>query len=141
MNDKKSLITKDEKTLDLSKIDEINLDNLSEAQRENITGKFADAQLELVKKAQQAKIDLGATKQGLDDFADTVKKSTSEGTSTTITHTQTTSVGRTEVVMGNTEKAAKGTISRSGAGLPDNSFKIIAVIAVAVVIVVILAGN
>lgn len=141
MNNEKSLINKEDNTLDLSKILEINLDSLSEEQRENITGKFADAQLELVKKAQQAKIDLGATKQGLDDFADTVKKSTAEGTSTTITHSQTTSVGRTEVVMGNTEKAAKGTISRSGAGLPDNSLKLIAIVAVAVVLTIIFAGN
>jgi hypothetical protein len=141
MNNDKSLISKDEKTLDLSKMHEINLENLSSEQREIITAKFSDAQLELVTKSQQAKIDLGATKQGLDDFADTVKKSTADGTSTTITHTQTTSVGRTEVIMGNTEKAAKGSISRSGAGLPDNSLKIIAIVAIAVVIAVIFAGN
>jgi hypothetical protein len=141
MNDEKSLITTDDKKLDLSKMHEINLENLNEEQRQNISGKFADAQLELVKKAQQAQIDLGATKQGLDDFANTVKISTAEGTSTTITHTQTTSVGRTEIVMGNTEKAAKGTISRSGAGLTDNSLKIIVIIAVAVVLAIIFAGN
>jgi hypothetical protein len=141
MNDEKSLITTDDKKLDLSKMHEINLENLNEEQRQNISGKFADAQLELVKKAQQAQIDLGATKQGLDDFANTVKTSTAEGTSTTITHTQTTSVGRTEIVMGNTEKAAKGTISRSGAGLTDNSLKIIVIIAIAVVFAIIFAGN
>jgi hypothetical protein len=37
----------------------------------------------------------------------------------TATHTQNTAIGRTEVVIGNTDRAASGKLSASAAGVPD----------------------
>jgi hypothetical protein len=105
--------------------------------------KEADAKIEIQKKAQEAQLDLQATKVQLDTLNDTVRDATREGTSATITHTQSTSVGRTEVVMGNTERAASGKMSRSAAGLPDNTMKLLIVggIIAAVVVLIVVSGQ
>jgi hypothetical protein len=72
----------------------------------------------------EAQIDIQDTNANLTNFNEIVRNSTKDGTSTTITHTQTSSSARTEAVMGNTEKAASVKISRSGSGLDDNNLKL-----------------
>ena len=51
------------------------------------------------------------------------------GDSVTISHAHTSTLGRTEVLMGNTEKAAKGKLSRSQTGEDDNTMKYVIIIA------------
>lgn len=135
-------ITKPENgKIDLTKMSEIDLSNLNDDQQQLIMQKYSNAQVDLAKTAQQAKIDISATKATLDDMTGSVKDATNDGSSITITHSQTTSVGRTEVVMGNTERAAQGKISRSGSGLEDNTMKILVVVGViAIVVALILKG-
>ena len=58
-----------------------------------------------------------------------------QGQSMTVEHTQNSSVGRTEVIVGNTEKAAKGKISRSATGEPSQ-LPFIAIIAAVTAIVI-----
>jgi len=72
----------------------------------------------------EAQIDIQDTNANLTNFNEIVRNSTKDGTSTTITHTQTSSSARTEAVMGNTEKAASVKIFRSGSGLDDNNLKL-----------------
>ncbi len=127
--------------IDLTKMTEIDLTNLDDDQQKHIMQKYTDAQVDLAMKAQQAKIDINATKATLDDMTGSVKDANNDGSSITITHSQTTSVGRTEVVMGNTERAAQGKISRSGSGLEDNTMKILVVVGVvAIIVALILKG-
>ncbi len=135
-------ITKaDTNKIDLTKMTEIDLSNLDDEQQKHFMQKYTDAQLDLAQKTQQAKIDINATKATLDDMTGSVKGATDDGSSITITHSQTTSVGRTEVIMGNTERAAQGKISRSGSGLEDNTMKILVVVGVvAIVVALILKG-
>ena len=56
----------------------------------------------------------------------------------TVTHTQTTAVGRTEVIMGNTETAGKGKLTRTQTGNETNwtPYYIFAAIAAVVLIVI-----
>ena len=129
-----------EETVDLSNSNMLDLSNLAPEAKQQVAERAQEAILDLKKKAGEAQIDIQGTKANLDNFNDTVREASKDGSSITLTHTQSTSTGRTEVVMGNTEKAAAGKISRSGLGLDDNTLKIIAVIAVALVLVAIFLG-
>lgn len=122
--------------IDLASGNQLDLTNLSKDAQALITQKAFDAKIDIHKKAQEAQIDIQGTKLNLDNLNATVRESSRDGTSITVTHTQTTSVGRTEVIMGNTQKAAAGKISRSAAGLEDNTMKIIIAIAVVALILV-----
>ena len=131
--------TSENTTIDLSK-NALDLSNLDDEAKQQIQLKTNEAKIELQKKAQEANIDIQGTKVNLDNLNATVRESTSDGTSITVTHTQSTSVGRTEVVMGNTERAASGKISRSGAGLEDNTTKyLIAAVIIAIALALIFA--
>jgi hypothetical protein len=125
-NETKNIVAKN--NIDLTDMNNIDLSNLSQQQLQELTVKNSEAKLELTKNAAQSRIDLHSTIQTLDSLTDTVKKSTSEGTSATITHTQTTSLGRTEIIMGNTERAAKGKISRSATGEESENTKYLFII-------------
>ena len=120
--------------LDLGSPNQLDLTGLSKEGRDLITQKALDAKIAISNKAQEAQIDIQGTKLQLDNLNAAVRDSSKEGTSITVTHTQTTSVGRTEVVMGNTEKAASGKMSRSAAGLEDNTLKILLAVVVGVVL-------
>lgn len=131
----------DNKKLDLTRMHELDLSKLNDSQKNQVLTKLTESQVELAKKAQQAQIDLGATKTTLDDMTDSVRKASTDGTAATITHTQSTSVGRTEIVIGNTERAAKGKVSRSGAGLDDNLLKIVVVAGIFAVVVALIMNS
>ena len=135
------LVNKEEikQVIDLSTNNLLDVSGLSDEAKQQLQIKANEAKIELQQKAQEANIDIQGTKVNLDNLNDTVKDSTREGTSITVTHTQTTSVGRTEVVMGNTERAASGKISRSGAGLEDNTIKLLiggGIIAIVVALII-----
>ena len=128
---------KEQALIDLSNNDILDVSGLSEENQELIQLKAQEAKLELKKKAGEALLDIQGTKANLDTFNHTVKEATDAGTHSTITHTQTTSTGRTEVVMGNTDKAASGKISRSASGLKDNQLVYVVIAAVVIVVIAI----
>lgn len=127
--------------IDLSTTNFLDVSGLDDQAKQQLQIKANEALIDLNKKAKEANIDIQGTKVNLDNLNDTVKDSTREGTSITVTHTQTTSVGRTEVVMGNTERAASGKISRSGAGLEDNTTKLLIGGGVIAIIVALIIAN
>ena len=49
-------------------------------------------------------------------MSNTVRDASEGGNAVTITHSQTTKVGRTEIIMGNTERAQSGKLSKSQSG-------------------------
>lgn len=121
--------------LNLSDRSTLDLTGLTKEQKGEIALKANEAKIELATKAQQASVDIQALDANLTNFNSAAREASKDGTSITITHTETTSTGRTEVVMGNTERAASGKISRSGQGLQDNSGKLIFVIGAVLAIV------
>ena len=120
----KDLLSKENTQIDLSNPNSIDVAGLSSEDQQQLILKAQESKIEIKKKADEAQIDIQGTNANLSNFNEVVRNSTKDGTSTTITHTQTSSTGRTEAVMGNTEKAASGKISRSGSGLEDNNLKL-----------------
>ena len=123
MNDKRDLSTTnlgDSQTLDLSQ--------LTDEQKNAVQVRINEAKIDLATKEATAKLDIQATKETIDGHVQTSNTATQQGTSYTATISQDTSIGRTEVVVGNTERAAKGKMSRSGAGQSDISLKAILIV-------------
>lgn len=118
------------KTLDLGKQDSLDLSSLTAEQKSQIALKANEAQIDLKVKAQEASIDVQALDTNLTNINSAAKDATSAGVSFTATHTETSTTGRTEVVIGNTEKAASGKISRSAQGLSDNTTKLALIAAI-----------
>ncbi len=75
--------------------------------------------LDLHKRAQELHIDVGALKATLGTMTQTTREVADDDNAITISHTQTTSVGRTEIMMGNTDKARSGKFSKSQTGETD----------------------
>lgn len=94
----------------------LDLSYLPEAQRVQLLTEYNRGMLDLSKKAQELHIDVAALRTSLDTLSHTVKETSREGNSITASHTVTSSAGRTEVIMGNTERAATGKLSASQTG-------------------------
>ena len=75
----------------------------------------------------------------LAQFTKAVADSTEQNAAVTITNTKDDSLGRTEMILGNSEAAHAGKLSRSQQGLMDNA-KFWALIAVIVAVVVVLVA-
>lgn len=95
----------------------IDLGTLSQQQRDQLAMEYMRGTLDIQKKANEMHVDITAFKNMLDVMAHKTKElSEQEGTSVTMQHTQESSVGRTEVIMGNTAQAASGRLTRTMAG-------------------------
>ena len=100
------------------------------------------AGVELAKKGMEQSIDVDSLRARLNTFGNQVYDVIEKGGSITITNAKDDSIGRTEVIMGNTDEAAKGKLSRSAKGLPDNSkWLIIGGVVVAIIAILALSGN
>lgn len=92
---------------------------LPEEDRKVLLIDYSKGMLDLAVKAQELNVDADILKKTLDDLSSTTQKVSESGDAITITHSQTTKVGRTEVVMGNTEEAQSGKLSKSQTGEKD----------------------
>ena len=119
----------------------IDLTGLTEEQATELRHQHASGMIDIHRKAQELKVDVAALEAGLGAFNDQTVRATEAGHSATITHTQTTAAGRTEVVIGNTERAASGKISRSAAGQRDITMWLAIVGAAAAVLIVLAIFN
>ena len=91
--------------------------SLTEEQRNSLMMEYARGTLDVGKRASQMHVDVTAFKNMLDVMASKTRElSSQENTSVTMSHTQETSVGKTEVIMGNTAQAASGRLTRTMAG-------------------------
>ena len=96
--------------------------------------------LDVSKKAQDLHVDVGVLKSTLQTLAETTRTVADDGNSVTISHTQTSSVGRTEIIMGNTDRAQSGKLSRSQTGASEwTPYYIIGAIIALVIIIGLLA--
>ena len=117
---------------------ELDLSYLTEAEIAELKKQYIKNSLEIQKKAADLKIEIGALDSTLKSFTEQTKNASESGTSATITHSQTSALGRTEVIIGNTDRAANGKISRSGRGIDDKVIIITGIMAVTVIFAVLI---
>lgn len=95
----------------------IDLGSLTQEQQNALVMEYMRGTLDINKRAAQMHVDVGAFKNMLDVMATKTRElAAQENTSVTMSHTQETSVGKTEVIMGNTAQAASGRLTRTMAG-------------------------
>jgi hypothetical protein len=133
-NDQKS-----REVISLTNTESLSLAGLPEDQQIAIRRMDAENQIRLRAKAQELGIEAMATHQRLATMSDAAAKAESDGNSVTITSTINDSMGRTETIIGNTETAQKGKLSRSQAGLKDYTMVYIIAAVVVILIVVIMS--
>ena len=115
----------------------IDLGLLSQEQQNELLAEYMRGTLDINKRAAQMHVDVNAFRSMLDVMAAKTKElSAQEGTSVTMQHTQESSVGRTEVIMGNTEQAAKGRLTRTMAGERNFTWLYVVVGVIAVLVLV-----
>lgn len=113
----------------------IDLTGIPPEQVAELRRQYASGMIDLAKKAQDLKIDNASLAMLLDSYNTEVAKATQANVSMTATHSQTTAIGRAEVVIGNTDRAASGKMSASAAGVPDHLLWIVGIVAIAAIIV------
>lgn len=121
--------------------DIIDLSGLDEKQVSVLKQKRAEMQIEIEKKAMEMKVDVAALDASLSSFTSQTEKATLAGNSATIQHSQSSTLGRTEIVIGNTDKAASGKLSQTASGTPYKNIMIMAIIAIAAVFIAFALGG
>lgn len=105
--------------IDLTPGNSMDISWLPESERQALLRDYTKGILDISRKAQELHVDSAALKKTLDDLSATTNEVSESGNAVTVSHTQTTSVGRTEVMMGNTEQAQSGKLSKSQTGAKD----------------------
>ena len=119
MSDRENLPAKAPTSVALGPSASLDLSFLPEEKRAELLADHAKGMLDLNKRAQELHVDVGALKATLGTMSETTRQVADDDNAVTISHTQTTSVGRTEIMMGNTDKARSGKLSRSQTGEKD----------------------
>lgn len=117
----------------------IDLEGLPDDQVAEIRRQIATGAIELNFKANEASMNLGVLRSKLEIFNDEAAKATQSNISFTTTNRQKDALGETEVVIGNTERAAAGKLSMSASGLTDRLPLLIGIVAAALIIIALIA--
>lgn len=120
--------------LSLQGVDALDLNGLSAAQAEELRTLYAKGLLDAHRKAADLRVEVTALDAQLGSFIEQTGKATQAGAHATIAHAQVTATGRTEVVIGNTDRAAAGRMSLAMAGVSGNALLAAAVIAAGLVL-------
>jgi len=105
--------------IDLTPGTSMDISWLTESERKSLLADYTKGMLDISRKAHELHVDSAALRKTLDDLSATTKEVSESGNAVTVSHTQTTSVGRTEVIMGNTQQAQSGKLSKSQTGEKD----------------------
>ncbi|WP_157132159.1 hypothetical protein [Roseobacter sp. AzwK-3b] len=97
----------------------IDLAGIPEEQRAKMLADYNNKVLDVSAAAHQMRVDSDALRATLNSLSNTTNEAAQDGNSVTITHTQETSIGRTEVIMGNTDQAKTGKLTKSQTGERD----------------------
>jgi len=115
---------------------QVDVSGLPEEEVAALRRKHAEDTIALRKKAEELKIDVGAFDVTVDNMVGHTTAATEAGSHITITHAQENATGKTEVVTGNTDRAAAGKVE------PDRTLLYVIIAAVAAVVVaLIIAGG
>lgn len=121
-NDSKAIVKSETRVLtelDLTPSNTLDLSHLSDDQKKQLQNDYAKGKLKLALKAEELQIDSSALKKTLHDLSEETIKISQSGDAVTASHSKTTSLGRTEIIMGNTEQAQSGKLSKSQIGEKD----------------------
>jgi hypothetical protein len=120
----------------------IDISFLPEDQRNALMADYARGTIDIAKRAHELHVDVGVLKATLDTLANTGREVAEAGNAVTISHTQTTKIGRTEIKMGNTDEARSGKLSKTQTGERDwNPYYIFAGIVAIVLIAFLFVGR
>lgn len=122
-----------------SVLEGIDTSNLTPQQKNELEATAAKDHIEFVKRARELGLDSQALHANLSTFSTSAREMAEHGVSTTITNTRDDGLGRTEIIVGNTEQAKRGKLSRSQIGDPDRTllwmgFALVVLIVIAVVV-------
>ena len=106
-------------TITLTPSTSLDLSPFSAEERNALLTDYTRGVRDVSRKAHELQVDAATLGQTLQSLAGTTREVTEMGNSVTVTHTQVNSVGRTEILMGNTPQARKGRLSRSQKGERD----------------------
>jgi hypothetical protein len=106
-------------TVPLGPSTSLDLSWLPEDERKALLTAHVGGILDITRKAHELHVSVAVLKSTLDTLVGTTKEISESGNSATVTHTQETNIGRTEVIMGNTDNARSGKLSRSQTGDRD----------------------
>jgi hypothetical protein len=118
------------KSINLGPTNMLDLTDLPDDQVAELKRQFSTGMIDVKIKAEQLKNEIGGLSMGLGMFNDEAAKATQANVSFTATHSQKTTFGETNVVIGNTEQAARGKVPAS-----DKTLWIIGIIAICAVII------
>ena len=97
----------------------VDLSHLPEAQRLTLMHDYSRGMLDVSRRAQELGVDAQALANTLGVLSASVDKATQNGTAATASFSNASSIGRVEVVMGNTDTARAGKLTRSQTGERD----------------------
>ena len=91
----------------------IDVSQLPAEQQQELLREYAQGRMGLEKRAAELHMDVGALGQQLDRLTSAAAQAHESGIDVTVTHTTESTAGRTEVIIGNTEEAARGKLPKS----------------------------
>jgi len=113
---------------------------LTDSQIQELRMQHNKGLIDLKKKALELNIDIKALDATLSTMGEQTSEVSKAGDSVTMSHTQDSELGRTEVMMGNTDAAGKGKLTKTQTGEKDNTLIYVGIAAV-VIVIFILASN
>jgi hypothetical protein len=119
----------------------VDLGGLSDDQIAELLRQHAAGVIDLNFKANEAKMNLGVLGSKLESYNVQAAKATESNISFTLTNRQKDALGETEVVIGNTERAAAGKLSMSASGLTDRLPLLIGIVAAALIIIALIVSR
>ena len=134
-------VVADERDIVLGSSNVLSTHGLDDRQIQELRMLHAKGMIDLDKKALEIGIDVQALDQTLSTMAHQTEQVSKAGDSVTTTHSQDSRLGRTEVIMGNTEAAVRGKLTKSQTGEDDNTLKYVIIGAVVVIVVAMIAFN
>ena len=122
---------------------QLDLSHLSDEQKAQLTMDYQKGLIDVQKRAAELNVEVRALGEVLNTLSDTTTQITNqEGGHVTLTHTNESAVGRTEIIMGNTEQSRRGKLSRSATGDFDvQPMIVIGGIIIAVIVVIAVIAN
>lgn len=126
--------------IDFKNNSSVDLSWLSENERKALLLDYTKGEIDINKRAKELQVEAVVLKKTLDDLSDTTIEMSNSGNAVTISHTQKTELGRTEIMMGNTEQAMSGKLSKSQTGEKNwTPFYFIAIV-VAIILIIALSN-
>ncbi len=101
----------------------LKLAGLTDTQISELKVKYVEGRIDLAHKAEELGLDVQALDKTLSTLAKQTASVSEAGDAVTMTHSHTNTLGRTEVIMGNTDKAKTGKLTKSQTGEDDNTLK------------------